>query len=156
MNYRLLHEKKLRPQWLTVSNGSKSYIDKIISSTNINTKLNSKIYKIQTNNRKFLLTDINGVEKEYDRIIFSIHPEKILEIKNDFDDKITDILKLFKTSKNKAYLHYDTSLMPKNKKVWSSWNVFSDKGMNKVSLTYWMNKLQNIDYNYNILFVFEK
>ena len=40
--------------------------------------------------------------------------------------------------------------MPKNKKVWSSWNVFSDKGMNKVSLTYWMNKLQNIDYNYPI------
>ena len=149
-NHRLLHEKELRPQWLTVSNGSKSYIDKIISSTNINTKLNSKIYKIQTNNRKFLLTDINGFEKEYDKIIFSIHPEKILEIKNDFDDKITDILKLFKTSKNKAYLHCDASLMPKNKKVWSSWNVFSDKGMNKVSLTYWMNKLQNIDYNYPI------
>ena len=26
-NHRLLHEKELRPQWLTVSNGSKSYID---------------------------------------------------------------------------------------------------------------------------------
>ena len=27
---------------------------------------------------------------------------------------------------------------------------FQIKGMNKVSLTYWMNKLQNIDYNYPI------
>ena len=149
-NHRLLHEKKLRPQWLTVSNGSKSYIDKILNSTNINTRLNSKIDKIHTNNGKFLLKDINGFEKEYDKIIFSIHPEKILEIKNDFDKKIIDILKLFKTSKNKAYLHSDDSLMPKNKKVWSSWNVFSDKEMNKVSLTYWMNKLQNINNNYPI------
>ena len=149
-NHRLLHKKKLRPQWLTVSNGSKSYIDKILNSTNINTRLNSKIDKIDTNNGKFLLTDINGFEKEYDKIIFSIHPEKILEIKNDFDKKIIDILKLFKTSKNKAYLHFDDSLMPKNKKVWSSWNVFSDKKMDKVSLTYWMNRLQNIDNNYPI------
>ena len=67
--------------------------------------MNSKIDKIDTSNGKFLLTDINGFEKEYDKIIFSIHPEKILEIKNDFDKKIIDILKLFKTSKNKAYLH---------------------------------------------------
>ena len=44
-NHRLLHEKKLRPQWLTVSNGSKSYIDKILKSVIINKKLNSKNFK---------------------------------------------------------------------------------------------------------------
>ncbi len=147
-NHRLLHEKKVRPQWLTVSNGSKSYIDRVLKSVNINKKLNSKIQKINTNGNKFSLIDINGTQKEYDKIIFSIHPEKILEIKNDFDKKMTTILSLFKTSKNIAYLHCDTSLMPKNRKVWSSWNVFSDKEMDKVSLTYWMNKLQNIDNNY--------
>ena len=147
-NHRLLHEKKMRPQWLTVSNGSKSYINKILKSANITIKLNSRIQKINTNGNKFSLIDISGNQKEYDKIIFSIHPEKILEIKNDFDSKIINILSLFKTSKNKAYLHCDTSLMPKNRKVWSSWNVFSDKEMDKVSLTYWMNKLQNIDNNY--------
>ena len=36
-NHRLLHKGKLRPQWLTVSNGSKSYIDKILKSASINT-----------------------------------------------------------------------------------------------------------------------
>ena len=87
-NHRLLHKKKLRPQWLTVSNGSKSYIDKILKSVNINKKLNSKIQKIDTNDNKFSLIDMNGIQKEYDKILFSIHPEKILEIKNDFDDKI--------------------------------------------------------------------
>ncbi len=40
--------------------------------------------------------------------------------------------------------------MPKNRKVWSSWNVFSNKSIGKVSLTYWMNKLQNIDNKYPI------
>jgi len=149
-NHRLLHKKKLRPQWLTVTNGSKSYIDKILKSVKINKKLNSKIQKINTNDNKFSIIDINGIQREYDKIIFSIHPEKILEIENNFDNKIINILNLFKTSKNKAYLHCDKSLMPKNRKVWSSWNVFSNKEMSKVSLTYWMNKLQNIDNNYPI------
>ena len=62
-NHRLLHEKKLRPQWLTVSNGSKSYIDKILKSVNINKKLNSKIQKINSNDNKFSLIDINGIQK---------------------------------------------------------------------------------------------
>ena len=38
--------------------------------------------------------------------------------------------------------------MPKNKKNWSSWNVFSSKDEKKISITYWMNKLQNIDNQY--------
>ena len=41
--------------------------------------------------------------------------------------------------------------MPKNKKVWSSWNYRSStkKSYNdKVNVTYWMNNLQNIDMKF--------
>ena len=40
--------------------------------------------------------------------------------------------------------------MPRNKKIWSSWNYLSFKQKNKnyISFTYWMNKLQNIDNKY--------
>ena len=36
--------------------------------------------------------------------------------------------------------------MPKTKKIWSSWNIFVPKDeKNHISVTYWMNKLQNIN-----------
>ena len=41
--------------------------------------------------------------------------------------------------------------MPRNKKVWSSWNSSVDpKNLNKSSLTYWLNRLQNLTNEQNI------
>ena len=40
--------------------------------------------------------------------------------------------------------------MPKLKKVWASWNYLEGENNNKLSVTYWMNKLQNLDTKKNI------
>ena len=41
--------------------------------------------------------------------------------------------------------------MPKNKKVWSSWNSHvNQENPNLNSLTYWLNLLQNLKCNENI------
>ena len=41
--------------------------------------------------------------------------------------------------------------MPKNKKAWSSWNSFVDpENLDKSSLTYWLNLLQNLKTDQNI------
>ena len=43
------------------------------------------------------------------------------------------------------YLHSDPSMMPKNKKTWSSWNfIKNDKNNQTFTLTYWMNNLQKL------------
>ena len=48
-------------------------------------------------------------------------------------------------------MHRDRRLMPKNEKVWSSWNVILNedslmrrKEPNMICVTYWINRLQNI------------
>ena len=49
-----------------------------------------------------------------------------------------------------VYLHSDTSLMPQNKKTWSSWNYMSnDKKKRDTSVTYWMNLLQKLNSKRN-------
>ena len=53
--------------------------------------------------------------------------------------------------KNIVYLHSDMSLMPKNIKVWSSWNYLQNsKKASELTVTYWMNKLQNLETDTNI------
>jgi predicted NAD/FAD-binding protein len=45
---------------------------------------------------------------------------------------------------NTIYLHRDPALMPGRKAAWASWNVIKQAN-GDICLTYWMNRLQNID-----------
>jgi len=46
-------------------------------------------------------------------------------------------------------LHHDPALMPVRRRAWSSWNYLADGGPGEasraISLTYWMNRLQNLE-----------
>ncbi|MEO0362888.1 MAG: hypothetical protein AAF322_17330, partial [Pseudomonadota bacterium] len=54
----------------------------------------------------------------------------------------------FRTTSNRAILHRDPSLMPKRRKVWSSWSMTFDgearRAGRPVTLSYWMNRLQSL------------
>jgi predicted NAD/FAD-binding protein len=57
------------------------------------------------------------------------------------------LLGAFRYSKNVAILHSDAALMPKRRAVWSSWNYIGPASPDRATgctVTYWMNRLQNI------------
>jgi len=64
---------------------------------------------------------------------------------NDPSTDEKNVLSAFPYAPNTAYLHTDETLMPKRKKIWSSWNYYTHKNdqSKTVALTYWMNKLQH-------------
>lgn len=149
-NHKLLHVKKDRPKWLTVSGGSINYVNKIINFLRANPRVkllkNNGVKKINRKNGFIEITDNEGNTSEVDHIIFSQNPSKVVNILSDIQKNELDILGKFKANKNTAYLHSDESIMPKTKKIWSSWNIFVPKDeKSHISVTYWMNKLQNIN-----------
>jgi len=149
-NHKLLHGKKDRPKWLTVSGGSINYVNKIINFLKANPKVklfkNKGVKKINRENGIIKITDTEGNNLKVDHIFFSQNPSKVVNIINDIQKKELDILGKFKVNKNTAYLHSDQTIMPKNKKIWSSWNIFVPKDeKHHISVTYWMNRLQNIN-----------
>ena len=64
------------------------------------------------------------------------------------------LLGAWRYTQNQAFLHSATSLMPRRKKVWSSWNFIgpakSDNDR-KLCVTYWMNRLQRLDTEKNYI-----
>ena len=149
-NHKLLHSKKDRPKWLTVSGGSINYVNKIINFLKANPRVkllkNNGVKKIKRENGFIKIIDNKGNTSQVDHIIFSQNPSKVINILSDIQKKELDLLGKFKANKNTAYLHSDESIMPKTKKIWSSWNIFVPKDeKNHISVTYWMNKLQNIN-----------
>ena len=142
-----------RPKWRTVKGGSKQYVNKVIKklSGNANNRLilNSRIKSVYCKNEKI---EINFGESTeiFDKVIMATHPDQTIKLIKNLDEQSTDILRKFKYQKNIVYLHSDNSLMPKNKKTWSSWNYVSSKREEKSSVTYWMNLLQKINNSLNV------
>ena len=147
-----LFKLRNRPQWYTVAHRSKTYVNKVLSQISGEYFKNYKINSIQRISSGVQVY-YGGANEffDYDKVILATHADESLSlIKNPTDQEIKT-LSNFDYKKNLAVLHCDESTMPKNKKVWSSWNTYVDpKNLNKSSLTYWLNLLQNINCEKNI------
>ena len=147
-----LFKLRNRPQWYTVAHRSKTYVNKVLSKISGEYFKNYKINSIQRVSSGVQVY-YGGANEffDYDKVILATHADEALSlIKNPTDQEIKT-LSNFDYKKNLAVLHSDESVMPKNKKVWSSWNTYVDpKNINKSSLTYWLNLLQNINCEKNI------
>jgi predicted NAD/FAD-binding protein len=133
-----------RPQWLTIKNGSKTYVDQIIKKLNGSIILNANIQSIIKNGKKCI---VQTKKKNYsfDHVFFACHADQALKLIKKPTSIQKKILGQFAYAKNSALLHRDLSLMPNNKRAWAAWNYHIDKKLvSDVTVTYNMNILQNI------------
>ena len=147
-----LFKIKDRPQWFTIANRSKEYVKKVLNKLSGEYFKNYNINKIVRN--KDNVSVYYGDSSEYfsyDKVILATHADEALNlIKNPTADEI-NILKNFRYKKNIAVVHSDESVMPKNQKNWCSWNAKVDnENLQKSSVTYWINLLQNLKIDKNI------
>ena len=147
-----LFKLKNRPQWFTVTNRSKTYVNKILLNISGEYYKNYEINKIIRGNNGVKV--YYGSESEfftYDKVVLASHADESLKIISDATDQEKQILNNFKYRKNIAIIHSDESSMPKNKKAWCSWNSSLDRNNREnSSVTYWLNQLQNLKINKNI------
>ena len=79
------------------------------------------------------------------------HADEALNLIENSTDDEKNILSNFSYKENIAYIHTDQRAMPKNKKAWCSWNSSMKKDeIEKNSITYWLNLLQNLKCDENI------
>ncbi len=140
-----------RPQWLTIKNGSETYVQKIVSQLKGKIKLNSAISNVFRNNGKCII-EMNKKKLKFDFVFFACHADQALKLIKNPNLLEKNILGSFKYSSNKAVLHQDINLMPKNKSIWSAWNyIIKNKSTSKASVTYNMNILQSITPKHDLL-----
>lgn len=133
-------------QWWTVTGGSKNYRDKIIVPFRDKIMVNNAAVSVRRENGKVKVKSKDGQEREFDKVIFACHgDDAIAMIENPTADE-KRLLSCFRYQPNKATVHTDDSIMPKNKKVWSSWNYrIAKKNETELPSTiYWMNSLQGV------------
>ena len=131
-----------RPQWFSVLGGSNTYIEKLIKRSKINNIITSANVLIKRGKENIFVQN-NDKTHQYDAVIFACHADQVAETLNDMSAEEQEILSMFEYTSNNVLLHCDSSLMPKEKPLWSSWNSFKNNEYDYVS--YWMNNLQKLD-----------
>ncbi len=147
-----LFKLKDRPQWFTVSNRSRSYVQNILSKISGEHFKNYTVNKIKSKSSGIDL--YYGGESEffdYDKVVIATHADEALSMIDNPTNEEKKILSKFSYRENIAFIHTDEIAMPKNKKTWSSWNSSLKKNeISKSSITYWLNSLQNLKCAKNI------
>lgn len=138
-------------QWYTVTKGSKSYRDIIMAPFKDKVRVNDPVVKVQRKNGKAVVITKSGATEEYDKVIIASHGDQALGMLAEPTADEQRLLQYFKYQTNIATLHTDDAVMPKNKRVWSSWNyrVEEKQGKTYASTIYWMNSLQNVSKKKN-------
>jgi len=146
-NHCLLKGFDGRPQWRTVTGGSRSYVNRITALLGRRLRLDTPVTQISRGPAGVMITDGAGQTDRFDHVIMAVHGDQILPLLADPSPEERRLLTPVRFSQNEVILHRDPSLMPKRRKVWSSWNYVMgqrQEGAQQV-LSYWMNRLQNLD-----------
>jgi len=144
-----------RPAWRTVEGGSREYVQRLSAQFADTIRLQTPVARITRENGRVLVTDASGHTDSFTDIVIATHADQALRLLGDAEAQERAILGAFRYTDNLAVLHSDDRLMPKRKRVWSSWNYIGEprsEGSQPLCVTYWMNRLQNLD-NRHPLFV---
>ena len=136
-----------RPQWRTVDGGSREYVRRLTASY-LDRIVFSGARSVRRTVSEAFVEDCAGNIAAFDHVVFATHADEAMALLADGDDYERGLLEKWRYTSNRAVLHRDASLMPKRRRVWSSWNFIGEPKEGKeerVCVTYWMNHLQSLD-----------
>ena len=149
-NHRLL-DIGTRPAWRTVSGGSREYVRRVSAPFADGVRLSSPVVGVERIPEGVRIHDANGGSDVFDHAVFASHADTTLRILGrDATTQEQRLLSAFRFQDNLAVLHRDPSFMPRRRRAWSAWNYLAegrtgDEMAGRVSLSYWMNRLQNLE-----------
>jgi len=146
VNHGLMRLKD-RPAWRTVTGGSRRYVARVEAALGAGVRKGVPVASIARAAGGVTVTLADGSTARHHAAILATHGDEALRLLADPSHGERRVLGAVRTQANRMVLHTDTRLMPRRRGVWSSWNYLArdsaDHGR-EVSLTYWMNRLQNL------------
>jgi predicted NAD/FAD-binding protein len=135
-----------RPIWRTVTGGSRAYVERLVQSFRGEIRVGLPVRAVTRDDDGVTVHDQNGGARLFDNVVIATHGDQALAMLKNPTPHEYALLSAFRTFPNRAVLHRDSSLMPRRRAVWSSWNFLGTRvGASQAPcVTYWMNRLQNL------------
>lgn len=133
------------PKWKVIRGGSHTYIPLLTAPFRDRIFLDARLTSVSRQESDVTLRFEDHPAMAFDQVVFACHGDQVLPLLEQPSSAERDVLENFKTRRNVATLHTDSSLLPKRAAARASWNYnLGLTGKNAVTLTYHMNRLQSL------------
>ena len=134
-----------QPQWYSVVGGSHHYLKAFAQSFKGTQHLNTQITQVNPQGSQLELEDNQGQKHLFDHIIFATHSDQASQCLHQHFPEKANLVKCIHYQKNHVICHQDTQFMPQDRGAWASWVYLQAHSNDEhISLTYWMNHLQQL------------
>ncbi len=134
-----------RPVWRTVRGGSREYVKRLHVAVRGEIITRSPVAAVRRDALSVEVIEKNGRRRTFDEVVMACHADEALRLLEAPTEQEREVLGAFHYSVNETVLHSDTGLMPARRSAWAAWNYLADRNQpGALSVTYWMNKLQNL------------
>ncbi len=146
-----------RPEWRTVTGGSRAYVERLAAPLAApphgGIRLASPVTALRRGALGVELQVARGDFEHFDQVVLACHADQALAMLGDSDAEERALLGAFRYSRNRTILHQDKRLMPRCRRVWSSWNYLAGDAHSGggLSVSYWMNRLQAFESDRPVL-----
>lgn len=134
-----------RPQWHTVTDGGREYVKRIAAQLS-DVRLAQPVQAVKREERGVGVILSSGAHENFDEVVFACHSDQALAMLGVGGSPTErELLGAVRYQPNRAMLHTDVRLLPRDPRVWSAWNYMAGKnasGAQSVSVSYLINKLQ--------------
>ncbi|MGD0944660.1 MAG: FAD-dependent oxidoreductase [Acidimicrobiales bacterium] len=135
-----------QPRWRTITGGSRRYVEAILRPLRAEgrLRLGAPVDKIRRESGSVELVGRAGIES-FDHVVVATHSDQALSLLSDADRAERAILGAIGYQQNRASLHTDARMLPRNRRAWASWNYHRlEAETDRATLTYHLNQLQGI------------
>jgi uncharacterized protein len=137
-----------RVAWRTVAGGSAAYVARLRNDMAADLRLGQGAKAVLSDGIAPRVVRDDGHVERFDGVVLACHGDEAATLlASDSDRERASLLRAFSYQPNEAVLHTDAGLMPRRRRLWSSWNysgTSAGAGDRAIAVTYWMNRLQGI------------
>jgi predicted NAD/FAD-binding protein len=144
-----------RPQWHTVAGGSREYVRRIAARLD-DVRLATPVTAVRPTAAGVLVhMDVQGKPQteRFDRVVLACHSDQSAALLPESFTVERELLGRIGYQPNVAWLHTDTALMPRRRRVWAAWNYLAPAPHSRVrhqehpvAVSYLINKLQPLPF----------
>jgi predicted NAD/FAD-binding protein len=134
-----------RPQWRTVSGGSRNYVDVIADRFSGEIRLGEAVRSVERINGGGAIVVAAHGRTQFDSVIMAVHSDQALAMIERPSPLEREILGSVRFQPNRATLHTDTSLLSPQRRAWAAWNYDRRSSTHTLpTITYDMTALQHL------------
>ena len=134
-----------RPTWHVIRGGSKQYVDKLTAPFRERIRLSTPVEWIRRTPTGALIKARGAETESFDAVFIATHSDQALRLLSDASPLEREVLGAMSYQKNEAWLHTDTSALPRTRRAWAAWNYrIPADAQRQVAVTYNMNILQSL------------